>query len=139
MIKSNTAAHSTAVAKPAQSPALVINKPQSQHTSRQLTPRPPSPCTLPVTWPVPSTVPMSKRPSKQYYGQLTSRPTCPRESLANTNFPSKRSHHSAPHPPSPSPPLSTGTSSQVVDTPCSSASNCATLGTHTPGKDHPGV
>ena len=125
VIKSNTAAHSTTVTKRAQSPVPESNKHQHQHSSRQLPPRPRSHSALPVTWPAPSPVPMNKRLSKQYYIQLTPRPTCPSKSSADTNFPSKRSHHSALQPPSPS----LAAYSQVADTPCSSASNCATLGT----------
>ena len=59
LIKSNTADHSTTVAKPAQSTVSVINKRQPQDSNRQLTPRPPSPSALPVTLPVAqSTVPV---------------------------------------------------------------------------------
>ena len=161
MIKSNSTDHSTTVTKPAQSPVPLINKCQLQDSNRQLTPRPPSPSALPVTWPVAqstvpvinkrqpqhsnrqlthlppspsalpvtwpaqSSVPMNKRPSKQY----SLRATCPSESSADTNFTSKRSHHSALQSPPSSPPPSPATSRQVVDTSCSSGSNCATLGT----------
>ena len=157
MVKSNTADHSTTVTKPAQSPVplinklqpqdsnrqltprppspsalpiswpvaqstvTVINKRQTQHSNRQLTPRPPSLSAQPVTWPAQSSVHMNKCPSKQYYRQLTPRATCPSESSADTNFANKRSHHSTLQSPA--------TSSQVVDTSCLSASNCATLGT----------
>ena len=99
-----------------------VNKRQPQHSSRQLTPRPQSPSALLVTWPVLSPVSMNKCPSKQYYRQLTPRATCPSEFSADTNFPSKRSHHSALQPLPSSPPPSPATSSQVVDTPCSFAS-----------------
>ena len=125
VIESNTANHSTTVAKPAQSAAPVINKRQSQDSNKQLTPRPPSPSALPGTWNAQSSVHMNKRPSKQYYRQLTPRATYPSESSADTNFASKRSHHSALQPPPPSTPPSPSTSSQVVDT----TSNCATIGT----------
>ena len=43
-----------------------------------------------------------KRPSKQYYRQLTPHTTCPSESSADTNFTSKRSHHNALQSPPPS-------------------------------------
>ena len=102
VIKSNSAAHSTTVTKPAQSPVPVINKRQPQHSSRQLTPCPQSSSALPTTWPALSPAPMNKRPPKQYYRQLTPHATCPSESSADTNFPSKRSHYRAlqPLPPS---------------------------------------
>ena len=129
VIKSSTADHSTTVTKPVQSPVHVINKRQPQHSNKQLTPSPPSPSALPVTWPAQSSVPMNKHSSKQYYRQLTLRATCPSESSAGTNFASKRSHHSALQSPPPSLPPSPATSSQIVDTSCWSASNCATLGT----------
>ena len=67
VIESNTAKHSTTVAKPAQSAVPVINKRQSQDSNRQLTPRPSSPSALPGTWPAQSSIHMNKRPSKQYY------------------------------------------------------------------------
>ena len=122
MIKSNTADHSTTVAKPAQSTVPMINHRQPQDSNRQLTPHPPSPSALPLTWPAQSSVPMNKRPSEQYYRQLTSRATCPSESSADTNFASKRSHHNALQPMPHSLPPPPATCSQVVDTPCSSAS-----------------
>ena len=109
----------------AQSTVPVINKRQPLDSNRQLTPPPPSSSALPVTWPAQSSVPMNKRASKQYYRQLTPLATCPSESSADTNLASKRSHHIAIQPQLPSP----AASSHVVDTPCSSASNCATLGT----------
>ena len=58
VIKSNAAAQSTTVTKPAQSPVPVINKRQPQHSTRQLTPQPQSPSALPTTWPVLSPAPM---------------------------------------------------------------------------------
>ena len=85
------------------------------------TPHPPSPSALPVTWPALYPVPMNKRPSQQYYSQLTPRATSQSESSTDTNFPSKRSHHCAQQPSPSSPPPSLATSSQVVDTPGSSA------------------
>ena len=97
-------------------------------TRRQMTPHPPSPSALLITWPALSSVPMNRHPSKQYYRQLTPCATYPSESSANTNFPSKRSHHSALQPLPHSLPPSPATSSLVVDTLCSSASNWATLG-----------
>ena len=124
-IKSHTTDLSTTVAKPAQSTVPVINKHQPQDSNRQLPHPPQSSSALPVTWPAQSSVPMNKRPSKQYYRQLTPRATCPSGSSADTNLASKCSHHIALQPPPPS----LATSSQVVDMPCSSASNCATLGT----------
>ena len=117
VIKSNTADHSTTVAKPAQSTVPVINKRQPQDSNRQLTPRPPSPSAVPVPWPAQSSVPMNKRPSKKYYRQLTPRATCPSESSADTNFASKRSQHSAQQPLPPSQPPSPATSSQVLTCP----------------------
>ena len=129
VIKSNTADHFTTVTKPVQSPVPLINKRQPQHSNRQLTHSPPSPNALPITWPAQSSVPMNKRPSKQYYRQLTPLATCPSESSADTNFANKRSHHSALQSSPPSPPPSPATSSQVVDTSCTSTSNCATVGT----------
>ena len=104
VIKANTAAHSYTVTNPAQSPVHVNNKRQPQHSSRQLNPRPPIPSAPPITWPAPSHVPMNKRPSKQYYRQLTPRPTCPSASSADTNFPSKLSHHIVLYVPAPSQP-----------------------------------
>ena len=108
VIKSNTADHFTTVTKPAQSPVPVINKRQPQKSNRQLTARPPSPSALRVTWPAQSSVPMNKRPSLQYYRQLTPCATGPSESSADTNFLSKRSSHSAlqPQPPSQPPCIS---------------------------------
>ena len=85
VIKSNTAAHSTTVARPAQSPVPVINKRQHQYSSRQLPPLPPSPSALPVTWPALPSVRMNKRPSNEYYRQLTLRVTCTSGSTENTN------------------------------------------------------
>ena len=70
MIKSNTAAHSTTVTKPSQSPVPVNNKRRPQHSSRQLTPRRSSYSALPVTWLAPPSVPMNKSPSNRYYRQL---------------------------------------------------------------------
>ena len=84
VIISNTAAHTTTVTKLAHSPVNVINKHQPQRSSRQLTPRPPSPSALPITWPALSPISMNKRPSKQYYSQLTTRATCLSESSADT-------------------------------------------------------
>ena len=89
VIKSNTADHSTTVTKPAQSTDPLINKHQPQDSNRQLAPLPLSTSALPVTWPTQSSVPINKRPSKQYYRQLTPRATCPRESSADTNCASK--------------------------------------------------
>ena len=101
MIKSNNAAHSTTVTKPAQSPVLVINQRQPQH-SNKLTTRPPSPSVLPITWPAQSSVPMNKLPSNYtfdgkcilyvYYTQLTPREPAQDESSADTIIPSKPSH-----------------------------------------------
>ena len=95
VIKSNISDHSTTVTKPAQPIVPLINKRQPQDSNRHLTPHPPSPSALPVTWPAQSSVPMNKSPSKQYYRQLTPRATCQSESSADTNFANKRSHHSA--------------------------------------------
>ena len=47
VIKSNTADHSTTVAKPAQSPVPLINKRQPQDSNRQLTSSPPFPVLCP--------------------------------------------------------------------------------------------
>ena len=105
-----------------------------------------------VTWPTPSPISMNKHPSKHYNRQLTPCPTGPSET-ANTNFlckpylpvvlyqfkyfleqpnpihgshsnaesakavHSKQNHTSCPSP---------ATTSQVVNNPCSSTSNCAT-------------
>ena len=79
MIKSNTADQSTTVTKPAQSPVPLINKRQPQDSNRQLTPHPPSPSALPVTWPVPqSTVPViNKRKPLHSNRQLTPSPPSP--------------------------------------------------------------
>ena len=79
VIKSNTAALSTTVTKPAQSPVPVINKRQPQDSNRQLTPRRPTPSVLPVTRPVAqSTVPViNKRKPQHYNRQLTHRPPSP--------------------------------------------------------------
>ena len=90
---------------------LIINT--CYYYLQELTPRLPSPSSLPVTWPAHSSVPMNKRPSKQYYRQLTLRATCPSESSTDTNFASKRSHHSALQPLPSSPPPSPATSSHV--------------------------
>ena len=79
VIKSNTADHSSTVTKPAQSPVHLINKRQPQDSNRQLTPRPPSPSALPVTWPVAqSTVSViNKRQPQHSNSELTHRPPSP--------------------------------------------------------------
>ena len=91
VIKSKTAAHSTTVTMPLQSP-VPVNKSQSQHSSRQLTPRPPSHSAKPVTRP--ESFPIIYE-SNYYNIQLTPRPTCLSETSADTNLKSKRPHHSA--------------------------------------------